>query len=217
MNESTIRPGGYMDGYTQAQKDMKSEDKPMIVTDEQARINTAIDDVKATLTGRNPSYKIPPASYVDIEILIAQMVLKAERARQAVDDERRIDEVRDTAGYAILILGRLLEASTQFIPQQDMNDVVSDQPAKPILTRTDNDQYIADFSYVSGYNRAMTDNELPAEHDLQLILHGRDSLKICNCYRNDKTDEEFSMYSDGYHQALDDMRHGDSMTQDLGL
>lgn len=146
-----------------------------IVTNEQARITTAIDDVKATLTGRNPSYKIPPASYVDIEILIAQMVLKAERARQAVDDERRIDEVRDTAGYAVLILGRLLSD----IAVPTVNDNILSGEEFSMYSDGYHIGYAkaVDMSYVEGYNKALADHDLMIECDIGLILHGKQERK----------------------------------------
>jgi|LGVF01.2.fsa_nt_gb hypothetical protein len=201
MSEVTTRPGSYMDGYNQAKLDCMIDQGPDVREgSEEHRIMIAIEDIRSTLTGRNPHYKVPPAEYVDIEILIAQMVLKAERARQAVDIERQIDEVRDTAGYAILILGRLLNTTTQ-----------------PEVSDHDHTQHFVNSSYVIGYNQALSDNNLPVKHDVDLILHGRKlqshldkkhliSATDINVYREDKTDEEFSMFSDGYHQAMKDIR-----------
>lgn len=73
------------------------------------KISTAINMVSETLlTDRAPQYTKQPAEYVDLNLLLDTIALKVERAKQAISTEKKIDEVRDIAGYGLLTLARLI-------------------------------------------------------------------------------------------------------------
>jgi hypothetical protein len=70
----------------------------------------ALDMCEETLlSDRVPQYKRQPASYVDMETMLHQLKLKVIRAGEAISEEKQIDEMKDTANYAILMLARMIK------------------------------------------------------------------------------------------------------------
>lgn len=69
----------------------------------------ALDMCEDTLLAdRAPQYKRQPAEYVDMETMWHQLKLKVIRAGEAIDHDKQIDEMKDTANYAILMLARMI-------------------------------------------------------------------------------------------------------------
>ena len=86
------------------------------------RIEDILDDLKMTLALKGGSYRREPAEFVDTELIDNMVILKGYRAREAVSTEKRIDELRDAACYAILAMEREI-AKTDTIPKDPAEDV----------------------------------------------------------------------------------------------
>lgn len=73
------------------------------------KICEALDMVEEVLlSDRAPQYRRQPAEYVPMSMMIEQLGLKVVRAKEAISDDKQIDEMRDVAGYALLMLARMI-------------------------------------------------------------------------------------------------------------
>jgi hypothetical protein len=73
------------------------------------KVCEALDMVEEVLlSDRAPQYRRQPAEYVPMSMMIEQLGLKVVRAKEAISDDKQIDEMRDVAGYALLMLARMI-------------------------------------------------------------------------------------------------------------
>lgn len=82
---------------------------PIVGVDNAERLNAVVSDIQKTLNHKGKKYSTSPIRKARLETLLAQLELKAMRAALTVQNADRIDELRDTACYAILILARVVE------------------------------------------------------------------------------------------------------------
>lgn len=74
------------------------------------KICEALDMVEnILLSDRAPQYENQPAAYAPMNMMVEQLGLKVLRAKEALGHEKQIDEMRDVAGYALLMLARMLK------------------------------------------------------------------------------------------------------------
>ena len=68
--------------------------------------NLVIMDIKELLEKKDGAYKVSPIDVLPTETWLHQIRIKAERALQAKDPEKRKDELMDCAIYCILALAK---------------------------------------------------------------------------------------------------------------
>jgi hypothetical protein len=81
---------------------MKVNDLP-----EGATFDQICDAIKKTHTDKQGTYSSEPVAELPLDVWLAQTQIKATRAKYAVDLDKRIDELIDTAVYAILSLEKI--------------------------------------------------------------------------------------------------------------
>lgn len=73
----------------------------------------ACTEVIDTAMYKSTHYGTEPLAYMDISDIIVQIKIKCERAKQALTNEKRADEVLDVAVYAIKVLQRIMDEEAQ--------------------------------------------------------------------------------------------------------
>lgn len=66
-----------------------------------------IDNIRSLFESKNDQYKVSPVVTLPLESWLHQIRIKAERALQATNDEKRKDEMRDCAVYCLLGLAKM--------------------------------------------------------------------------------------------------------------
>ncbi|MCK4518385.1 hypothetical protein KAT92_06415 [Candidatus Babeliales bacterium] len=105
------------------------------MTDEERlvkHLEDAFNDVQKTLSGRSTGYKVQPVTYMPIEDLIAQIAIKAERARQSTTIDKQIEETIDIVGYSLWLLARLksdIHDHRQLQVERPDNSIVTSEEA----------------------------------------------------------------------------------------
>ena len=73
--------------------------------------NASFDDICKTImethASKQSSYSSEPVAELPLDVWLAQIQIKATRAKYAVNTEKVIDELVDTAVYAILALEKM--------------------------------------------------------------------------------------------------------------
>ncbi len=64
-------------------------------------------DIADMMNEKTSSYKVPPVNTMDMDLLLAQIEIKAMRARQRIHTADMIDELRDVVVYTLNALRRL--------------------------------------------------------------------------------------------------------------
>jgi hypothetical protein len=72
-----------------------------------ATFDQICDAIKKTHTDKQGTYASEPVAELPIEVWLAQTQIKATRAKYALDEDKRVDELIDTAVYAILTLEKI--------------------------------------------------------------------------------------------------------------
>ena len=77
-----------------------------MTVDRDVRMESILVDIGKTLNKKGNTYRKEPADFIDVELLHNMIIIKGYRAREAATPEKRIDELRDAACYAILAIER---------------------------------------------------------------------------------------------------------------
>jgi hypothetical protein len=66
-----------------------------------------IDEIKATIDGKNSEYKADPITVLSVDDLLCQIKIKGVRAQLAVTSEKQKDELLDIIVYSLLTMRKI--------------------------------------------------------------------------------------------------------------
>lgn len=80
---------------------------------EQQDMDVIIQGIHDIVCEKRKKYRIPPVNYMDIDLLLSQIEIKALRARQTIDPNDTVDELQDVIVYSLHALRRFMEISPE--------------------------------------------------------------------------------------------------------
>mgnify|MGYP001274427915 CR=1 FL=1 len=75
-----------------------------------------IEQIKLLFESKNSQYKVSPVVTIPTESWCHQIKIKSERALQVIDDEKRIEDLKDCAVYCLLAIAK------EHIRQEDIGE-----------------------------------------------------------------------------------------------